>query len=68
MADEVKAIPLFDSTDIDLTRSRSMKHACVLLIASVFVVSAVAADPLIPPKPNVIFILADDSGFADFGC
>ncbi len=36
----------------------------VLLLASL--ASLHAAAP--PAKPNVIFILADDSGFADFGC
>ena len=30
--------------------------------------SGIAKSPARSAKPNVIFILADDSGFADFGC
>lgn len=45
-----------------------MKHGWGLLIISVFVASVDAADVAKSQKPNVIFILADDSGFADFGC
>jgi N-acetylgalactosamine-6-sulfatase len=35
----------------------------ILLALLAFVVCSVAAE-----RPNVVFILADDSGFADFGC
>lgn len=46
-----------------------MKYAFSLLIVLALPpVSALRANDVQTSKPNVIFLLADDSGFADFGC
>src|SRR5213083_2627899 len=40
-----------------------MKHILLSLVLSALSVSGLAAD-----RPNILFILADDMGFADAGC
>jgi arylsulfatase A-like enzyme len=39
---------------------------CLFVLAALFAAASVAADN--PAGPNVVFILADDAGYGDFGC
>src|SRR4051812_43578393 len=43
-----------------------MKLSLPLLVVAGFILPV--ANAATAPKPNIVFILADDSGYADFGC
>jgi arylsulfatase A len=46
-----------------------MNRSLLLLNCLFFTATlALAADPPSPPKPNILFILADDMGWSDLGC
>ncbi|MEI6233656.1 MAG: arylsulfatase [Planctomycetota bacterium] len=46
-----------------------MKKILALLVVLVlFPLASFAADAVLPKRPNVLFILADDLGFSDLGC
>ncbi|MCI0538452.1 MAG: sulfatase [Verrucomicrobiales bacterium] len=46
----------------------AMKHLLPLTLLALASVSLLAADLPVNPRPNIVFILADDLGWADLGC
>ncbi|TNF74275.1 MAG: Cerebroside-sulfatase, partial [Bacteroidetes bacterium] len=49
-------------------RSRPVSSALVAGIISLCLLSSCTSDPVQESKPNIIYILADDLGYADLGC
>jgi hypothetical protein len=45
-----------------------MRLCLFILVALICLPSLAAEAPLTANRPNIIFILADDSAYADFGC
>jgi len=45
-----------------------MKHLCVIFAFLLVVTSFSASYAEEPAPPNIVYILADDAGYADFGC
>jgi arylsulfatase len=50
-----------------------MKHRHIILLLVALLLAPLAALPAAEParpqaKPNIVYILADDAGYGDFGC
>ena len=60
---ELRAIPDFDKSHDLLSPSFAMKYAPILALFLALFASAHAA-----PKPNILFIFADDWGWGDLSC